>query len=362
MRVKRIIVAFSLTCIGLIIVISAVDVMDESRLDGVNRAATEVQGATVVGVSYQDFSGKVQKLAAEILLARDKFSGSSNRSLANYSAVTEAYSQSLSLWGTAIRVGNTSSSEIVQPYWTKADYLLANAKADRLWSNRWSTRIVDLNDWALKVLATVHGQPVATDSVRPIQVHQDTRDNGIESSRGIPASISAGVKGPVGGNVDSKRAQVPKGSDSASAARAEAAVFERLEQQPNPVNNAPKNAVALPKEPLPNKPLLLPLGGAYRVGGSVLAPLVLFKVDPSYSEEARKAKYSGTVLVQLIVDTDGSAKDIRVVRSLGLGLDEKAVEAVGQWRFKPGMKDSQPVPVIATIEVNFRLIDDPPQN
>jgi len=97
-------------------------------------------------------------------------------------------------------------------------------------------------------------------------------------------------------------------------------------------------------------------GGAYRVGGGVSQPSVLFKVDPEYSEEARKAKYSGTVLIQLVVDPDGKARNIKVVRSLGLGLDEKAMEAVAKWKFKPGMKNGSAVPVIATIEVNFRLL------
>jgi len=97
-------------------------------------------------------------------------------------------------------------------------------------------------------------------------------------------------------------------------------------------------------------------GGSYRVGGGVSAPSVLYKVDPEYSEEARKAKYSGTVLIQLIVDPDGKARNIKVVRSLGLGLDEKAMEAVAKWKFKPGMKNGSAVPVIATIEVNFRLL------
>lgn len=97
-------------------------------------------------------------------------------------------------------------------------------------------------------------------------------------------------------------------------------------------------------------------GGVYRVGGGVSAPAVLFKVDPEYSEEARKAKYSGTVLISLIVDPNGKAQNIKVVRSLGLGLDEKAMEAVAKWKFKPGMKNGQAVAVQATIEVNFRLL------
>jgi protein TonB len=97
-------------------------------------------------------------------------------------------------------------------------------------------------------------------------------------------------------------------------------------------------------------------GGVYRAGGGVSAPSVLYKVDPEYSEEARKAKYSGTVVLSLIVDEEGRARSIRVVRSLGLGLDEKAMEAVAKWKFKPGMKGGVAVNVRAQIEVNFRLL------
>jgi protein TonB len=97
-------------------------------------------------------------------------------------------------------------------------------------------------------------------------------------------------------------------------------------------------------------------GGVFRVGGGVSAPSVLFKVDPEYSEEARKAKYSGTVLLSVIVDNEGHARDIKVLKSLGMGLDEKAVEAVQKWKFKPGMKGGSAVNVRAQIEVNFRLL------
>src|SRR3954463_7203340 len=97
-------------------------------------------------------------------------------------------------------------------------------------------------------------------------------------------------------------------------------------------------------------------GGVYRVGGGVTAPALLFKKEPEYSEEARKAKYQGTVLLYIEVDPNGKATNIKVQRSLGLGLDEKAIEAVKQWKFKPGYKDGKPVTVAATIEVNFRLL------
>jgi len=97
-------------------------------------------------------------------------------------------------------------------------------------------------------------------------------------------------------------------------------------------------------------------GGVFRVGGGVTAPVLLHKVEPEYSEEVRKAKYQGTVLLYIEVSPDGRATNIKVQRSLGLGLDEKAIEAVKQWKFKPGYKNGQPVTVAATIEVNFRLL------
>lgn len=96
-------------------------------------------------------------------------------------------------------------------------------------------------------------------------------------------------------------------------------------------------------------------GGPYRVGGGVSAPRILYQPDPEYSEEARKAKYQGTVVLWVVVGPDGRTKDIRVQRSLGLGLDEKAIEAVKTWKFEPARKDGQPVAVQINVEVNFRL-------
>ncbi|MBV9265496.1 MAG: TonB family protein [Acidobacteriaceae bacterium] len=97
-------------------------------------------------------------------------------------------------------------------------------------------------------------------------------------------------------------------------------------------------------------------GGAYRIGGDVSAPQILSKVEPEYSEEARKAKYQGTVVLSIVVDEHGMPRDIRVIRPLGLGLDEKAIEAVQHWRFRPGMKGGRPVATQASVEVNFRLL------
>ncbi|MEO8595192.1 MAG: TonB family protein [Candidatus Solibacter sp.] len=98
------------------------------------------------------------------------------------------------------------------------------------------------------------------------------------------------------------------------------------------------------------------VNSVFKVGGGVSAPRLLYKVEPAYSEEARAAKYQGTVVLSVVIDVDGQAKDIDLIKALGLGLDEKAVLAINQWKFKPGEKDGLIVPVRATIEVNFRMM------
>ena len=96
-------------------------------------------------------------------------------------------------------------------------------------------------------------------------------------------------------------------------------------------------------------------GGVYRVGGGVRAPRALYAPDPEYSDEARKAKYQGTVVLWVVVGSDGRPREVRAARPLGMGLDEKAIEAVRTWRFAPAMRDGHPVAVEVNIEVNFRL-------
>ena len=102
-------------------------------------------------------------------------------------------------------------------------------------------------------------------------------------------------------------------------------------------------------------PVPAPLS-AYKIGGGVTAPSLAFQLEPEYSEEARNAEVQGTVFLYVEIDPTGHANNIRVIRPMGLGLDEKAMEAVMAWRFVPGMKDGRPVTVAATIEVNFRLL------
>ncbi len=96
-------------------------------------------------------------------------------------------------------------------------------------------------------------------------------------------------------------------------------------------------------------------GGAFRVGGGVSAPKLIYAPDPEYSEEARKVKHMGTVVLWLVVGPDGKPRDIRVARTLGLGLDEKAIEAVKTWIFEPANKDGKPVAEQINVEVNFHL-------
>jgi protein TonB len=96
-------------------------------------------------------------------------------------------------------------------------------------------------------------------------------------------------------------------------------------------------------------------GGVFHVGGGVSAPRPVYQPDPEYSEEARKAKYQGTCVLWLVVGPDGRPRDIRVTRTLGLGLDEKAIEAVKTWKFEPAMKDGKAVAVEISVQVDFRL-------
>jgi len=95
--------------------------------------------------------------------------------------------------------------------------------------------------------------------------------------------------------------------------------------------------------------------GTYAKRPSVL-PKLVWKTEPEYTEEARKARYQGSVYLTLEVDQEGRPRNIRVVSPLGLGLDERAVEAVSRWRFKPGLLDGRPVNTPVSVQVTFRLL------
>lgn len=97
------------------------------------------------------------------------------------------------------------------------------------------------------------------------------------------------------------------------------------------------------------------VSGPCAIGGDVSEPVPIYEPDPEYSDAARKAKFQGTVVVGVIIGTDGHVYDPRIVQPLGLGLDQKALQAVLLWRFEPAKKRGRPVRVAANIEVNFHL-------
>lgn len=97
-------------------------------------------------------------------------------------------------------------------------------------------------------------------------------------------------------------------------------------------------------------------GGVFRIGNGVSSPRLVYKLEPQYSDEAREAKLQGSVVLAIVVSADGFVQDVQVRRGLGRGLDENAMDAIRHWQFSPALKDGQPVPVAATVEVNYRLM------
>jgi len=93
----------------------------------------------------------------------------------------------------------------------------------------------------------------------------------------------------------------------------------------------------------------------FKSGEGMSPPRADVNPDPEYSDEARKAKYQGTIVLSLVADASGTPRDLQIVTPLGLGLDEQAIKAVNSWRFRPGAKDGEPVSVAINVEVSFRL-------
>jgi TonB family protein len=110
-------------------------------------------------------------------------------------------------------------------------------------------------------------------------------------------------------------------------------------------------AMLLAQDAPPEKPIF--------IGPGVTTPQVVYKQDPTYTEEARLTGLQGTVSIRMVVSTDGSTRDFKVTKGLGLGLDERAIAAVKTWRFYPGMKDHNAVAVYADVKVNFALKNTP---
>ena len=98
-------------------------------------------------------------------------------------------------------------------------------------------------------------------------------------------------------------------------------------------------------------------GPVYQVGGSVIPPVAIHTADPKYSKQARKAKFSGQVVVSIIVGTDGEPHNVHILRGAGMGLDEEAMKAVKQYKFKPAMQNGKPVAVYVNVQVDFQIRD-----
>jgi len=98
------------------------------------------------------------------------------------------------------------------------------------------------------------------------------------------------------------------------------------------------------------------VSGAFSLNAVSTPPVLIHKVEPEYSDEARRARFNGTVILRIVIDANGQPTNLEIVRSPGLGLGERAVQSVAKWRFRPGRLDGKPVAVLATVEVNFSLL------
>jgi TonB family protein len=170
---------------------------------------------------------------------------------------------------------------------------------------------------------------------------EDARTRGIEGTVTIEAFI--GEDGGI------KSMRVLKGLGSGLEEVALASVME-WEFTPATQNGLPISVVAQI-----DVQFNLRSANAFRVGNGVTPPTVLSRVHPQYTEEARLARLTGTVVLQVVVKNDGTVDVIRVVQGVPLGLTDTAVEALKQWKFRPGKKDGQDVDVALNVEINFNL-------
>jgi len=93
----------------------------------------------------------------------------------------------------------------------------------------------------------------------------------------------------------------------------------------------------------------------FRIGPRVSPPRIVNQSEPDYTELARRARYQGTTVMRAVVDSRGDTTQVQILRPLGMGLDDQAVNVVRQWRFEPAKRDGKPVAVTVDIEVEFRL-------
>jgi TonB family protein len=145
----------------------------------------------------------------------------------------------------------------------------------------------------------------------------------------------------------------------------DAAIIAQIKKRPQPFNLSPDELLQLKAAHVSNSvieammpPSSAPIpfrDGIYRVGGDVKPPKAIYDPNPEYSDEARRAKYQASVILEVVVDAEGQPQKMRIQRAAGMGLEEQASKAVQRWRFQPATKNGQPVPVMANVEMYFSL-------
>lgn len=157
---------------------------------------------------------------------------------------------------------------------------------------------------------------------------------------GVAGGVAGGVEGGVvGGQVGGQVGGTLGGTPGGQIGGQVGGTGTTTEAPPPPPPPAP--------DPVPDGPV--------HVGGDVKAPIVIKRVEPQYTDLARKAHETGIVIVEAIINKQGEVEQVKVVKGLPMGLSEKAEEAVKQWHFKPGMMNGVPVEVIFDLTVNFTL-------
>lgn len=126
----------------------------------------------------------------------------------------------------------------------------------------------------------------------------------------------------------------------------------RLEEEIEPEIEMPDTDILfdIPEGPPPAEPT-----GPIHVGGDVQAPVKLSAPNPNYTEIARKARIQGVVIVQAIIDKDGSVQNVKLLKGLPMGLDQAAIDAIKKWKFQPATLNGKPVTVYYNLTVNFTL-------
>jgi TonB family protein len=240
----------------------------------------------------------------------------------------------------------------------------------------WHTRSAAALQSYMQAAVLLQNQPEAAQALIPLAVMEMERKDLDAALRLLDRAVTADPKAAAraamwraiirerqGRTVDADllyrnamEAADPKSDDAANIMELHARL---LSSQSNPVEAQELGARAQAIRRTQNPPPVSgsePRAGVHRIANGIQPPSVVSKVEPQYSPEASAAKYQGSVTLYVEVTADGQTGDVRVLRGLGLGLNENAIAAVRKWKFRPAKKDDEPVTVAATIEVNFRLL------